>query len=105
MENIMQAITEAEEKAAAIKAEAMQRAAEIVADAESKATETEKNAVAVCKAYKATQTKAAMENANAEYTAEIAKNSAEAKANAEKKMQDVDAAALRIVGRITRVDC
>ena len=44
MENIIQAITEAEAKAAEIKLSATQRAAEIVADAEQKAAETEKNA-------------------------------------------------------------
>ena len=69
---IVTQMMEAEEKAAAMKAEAIQRAAEIVAAAESKATETEKNAVAVCKAYKTTQTKVAIEEANAQYTAEIA---------------------------------
>ena len=66
MENIIQAITEAEEKASAIKQGALLRVEQIVAQAEKKAAETEKTAREVCKAYKATQTAQALKNAEEE---------------------------------------
>ena len=105
MENIIQAITEAEEKAAAIKLAASQRASEILSDAEKKAAETEKNARDVCKAYKATQTKQALENANAQYASAIAEKSAAAKAESEERMKNVDGVVAKIVGRIVSGDC
>ena len=89
MEEIMQAIKEAEERAAAIKAEAEARAAEIIAEAEKRAAETEKNAREVCKAYRATQMKLA----------------AEARAKKEALAKGVDATVARVVGRIVNGDC
>jgi len=105
MENMIQAITEAEEKAAAMKADATLRAETIVAEAERKAAETEKNARAVCKAYTTTQMKLALQNAEAQYTADVAKAAADAKAKSQTIMQNVDATVARIVGRIVSGDC
>ncbi len=105
MENMIQAITEAEEKAAAIKAEAMQRAEAIIAEAERKAADTEKSARDVCKAFRATQTKLAVQKADEQYAADVAKVSAEAKANSEKIMKNVNSTVAKIVGRIVSGDC
>ena len=105
MENIMQAITDAEEKAAAIKQAAQDRAAVIVEEAEKKASETKKNAIDVCKAYTTTQNGLAMREAQARYDALVAEKAAQAKTDSEKKMKDVDAVVARIVGRIISGDC
>ena len=105
MENMIQAITEAEEKAAAIKAEALARAEAILSEAERKAAETEKSARDVCKAFRATQTKLAAQKADEQYSADVAKVTAEAKANSEKIMQNVDSTVTKIVGRIISGDC
>ena len=105
MENMIQAITEAEEKAAVIKAEALARANAIVAEAERRAAETEKSAKDVCKAFRATQTKLAVQKADEQYAADVARVAAEAKANSEKIMQNVDSTVTKIVGRIISGDC
>ena len=105
MENIIQAITEAEAKAAEIKLSATQRAAEIVADAEQKAAETEKNAREVCKAYRATQTRLAVQEAEVQYAKVIAEKSADAKAQSEEQMKNVGGVVAKIVGRIVSGDC
>ena len=105
MENMIQAITEAEEKAAAIKAAALEQAETIIAAAETRAAETEKNAREVCKAYRATQTKLATQKADEQYAAAIAATTAEAKASSEKIMQNVDSTVAKIVGRIVSGDC
>ena len=105
MENMIQAITEAEEKAAAIKAEATARAEAIVADAEKRASEREKSAREVCKAFRATQMKLALQKADEQYAADVAKVTADAKASSEKIMQNVDSTVAKIVGRIVSGDC
>jgi hypothetical protein len=105
MENMIQAITEAEEKAAAIKAEATARAEAIVAEAERKATEREKSAKDVCKAFRTTQMKLALQKADEQYASDVARVTAEAKANSEKIMQNVDSTVVKIVGRIVSGDC
>ena len=105
MENMIQAITEAEEKAAAIKAEATARADAIVADAEKRASEREKSAREVCKAFRATQMKLALQKADEQYAADVAKVTADAKASSEKIMQNVDSTVAKIVGRIVSGDC
>jgi vacuolar-type H+-ATPase subunit H len=105
MENIMQAITEAEEQAAAIKQAAQDRAALIVEEAEKKASETKKNAIDVCRAYTTTQNGLAMREAQAKYDALIEEKKEQAKADSEDKMKDVDAVVVRIVGRIISGDC
>ncbi len=101
----MQAITEAEEKAAVIKQAAQDRAAVIVEEAEKKASETEKNARDVCKAYTGTQNARAAHEAQTKYDAIVAEKAAIAKADSEEKMKDVDAVVARIVGRIISGDC
>ena len=105
MENMIQAITEAEEKAAAIKADATARAEAIIAEAEKRAAKREKSARDVCKAYRATQTKLALQKADEQYAADVARVTAEAKANSEKIMQSVDSTVTKIVGRIISGDC
>ena len=105
MEEIMQAIKEAEERAAAIKAEAEVRAAEIIAEAEKRAAETEKNAREVCKAYRATQMKLAAEAAEAQYAETVAEIAAEARAKKEALAKGVDATVAHVVGRIVNGDC
>jgi hypothetical protein len=105
MENMIQAIKEAEEKAAATKQAANMRASEILTLAEKKAAETEKTAREVCKAYKSSQARIAVEAAEAEYASVIAQKSAEAKAKSEEQMENVGATVARIVGRIVSGDC
>ena len=105
MENIIQAIAEAEEKALSIKQEAAARAEEIVSLAERAAAEKEKNSREDCKQYRAAQLDATAKEAEAKYTADVSSAAAKARLESEEQMKKVDSIVARIVGRIIRGDC
>lgn len=105
MENIIQAIAEAEEKACFIRQEAMERAEEIIAQAERTAAEKEKSAREVCKAYRATQINAAQKEAEAKYDSAVSAAASKARQQSEEQMKNADSIIARIVGRIVRGDC
>ena len=82
-EEMIKLIAEAEAEAAQIKTAALEKAAAIIADAEMRASRKEKSAEEVCKAYRETQIKNAIEDAEKEYNASLAASAHSAKAYCE----------------------
>lgn len=103
-DEIIRSITEAESAAAEIKAAANVRAAEIAAQAEARAAEIEKSSEEVCKAYRETQAKAAEADAEKAYLSALAEKRAEAKAYADRLLENAELPVSKIVGRITGGD-
>lgn len=100
MEDVIAAVTQAEEKAAQKKAEAQSRAAAILEEAEARSRETLKQAEADCKRYRETELLRAEENAENAYRVAVSDKKAEAKAYAELVMKQAKPAVSRIVRRI-----
>ena len=100
MDEIIQAVTEAEAKAAQIKAQASEKAAEIVAQAEQEAQDILKASEAECKKYREQAIKSAEENAENAYFVALSSQRAEAKAYADDLLKDTKASVGRIVRRI-----
>lgn len=105
MNEIIKSITEAEEKAAEIKAAALQKAAEIAAAAEVRADEIARKCETDCKLYRENQLKKAERDAAANYEKSLAEKSAEAKAYADFIIKQTDGAVNDILRRITRGSC
>lgn len=101
-ENIIGLIAEAEEKAAAKKAQALSEAAEIVAAAEKDAQEISKRSSAECAALRDEIIKCAEENAASDYDKAIEESRSEAKAYADSRLARADSFVLDIVGRLTK---
>ena len=99
MNEIIKSITEAEEKAAGIKAEALKKAAEIAAAAEIRADEIEKKCETDCKLYREN----ALKKAN--YDKALTDKRAEAKEYADAVLKKTDGVVNDIVRRITRGSC
>ena len=104
-EEILRAIQTAEETAARTKAAAVERAASILRDAETTAAQKERTSTEVCKAYRATQSKRAEEEAAKNYAETLEQARKNAKAYAEKLLKDSEKYVAEIVGRITSGDC
>lgn len=102
MQEIIQLINEAEQKAAEIKANAMNKAAEIASDAENRAADIDKLAEAECKAMREKCLKDAVEEAQRRYDNEITVNRAKASKYCADKLRDTDKIVNDIVRRITR---
>ena len=102
MQEIIQLINEAEQKAAEIKAKAYDKAAEIAASAEERAADIEKLAEADCKALRESSLKAAQESADKLYDNEITVNRAKASKYCADRLKDTDKIVSDIVRRITR---
>lgn len=105
MEGIIQSIKAAEEQAAEIKNAALEKAANILADAEKQAARLERAAIDVCKAYKETQLKQAMADAEQSYQDSLSKKAEETKAYCARILENSDAAVSGIVGRIISGSC
>lgn len=101
-ENIIGLIAEAEERAAAKKAQALSEAAEIVAAAERNAQEIAKRSSAECAALREEIIKCAEEKAALDYHKAIEESSAEAKAYADSHLERAQNFVLDIVGRLTK---
>lgn len=102
MQEIIQKIFEAEQKAAEIKANALEKAAEIAAGAENRAADIDKLAEAECKAMREKSLKDAVEEAQRRYDDEITVNRAKASKYCADRLKDTDKIVNDIVRRITR---
>lgn len=101
-ENIIGLIAEAEERAAAKKAQAQSEAAEIVAAAEKNAQEIAKRSVAECAELREKMIKCAEEKAASDYEKAIGESKADAKDYADSLLNRADSLVLDIVGRLTK---
>ena len=101
-ENIIGLIAEAEERAAAKKAQALSEAAEIVAAADSNAQEIARRSVAECAVLRDEMIKCAEEKAAADYDKAIEESRAEAKAYADSHFELASGLVFDIVGRLTK---
>lgn len=101
-ENIIGLIAEAEERAAAKKAQALSEAAEIVAAAERDAQEVAKRSAAECAALREEMINCAEEKAASNYKNAIEESSSEAKAYADSHLARAENFVLDIVGRLTK---
>ena len=99
-EDIIKKITEAEEEATNIKAEATQAAMDKIANAELRAAEMMKTSGEVCKAYRETSLKNAEISAQKEYEDAIKNAELEARKYCESILLKADTAAAVVVGRI-----
>ena len=104
-EEIIRAITEAEEQAAGLKHAATLAAATVLENANKACKDLETAALAECKAYQEQQKKAAEESAEKAYLETLAKQEEAAKKYCEDVFANVDTAVSKIVGRVTRGDC
>ncbi len=102
MQEIIQLINEAEEKAAEIKSEAQDRAAAIAADAEARVADIDKLAEAQCKELRESIVKEAVEEAQKRYDNEITVNRAKASRYCADRLKETDKIVSDIVRRITR---
>lgn len=101
MEEIIKSITEAEARAAEIKAHAIAKAAEIAEQAEARAAEMDRLAEAECKEMRERLIEAARIEAQARYEREIVAKRDEAQKYAQKCLGDTDRHVNDIVRRIT----
>lgn len=99
-EEIIQAITAAEERAAEIRKSAAEQAARILVEAENQAANSEKSSAEVCKAYAESQLKAARAEAEKCYTDRIEEQKRQSKEDCENILQNAENSVTEIVGRI-----
>ena len=99
-EEIMQAIKQAEAQAAAMKEVATQKAANLIEDSEKQAARLEQTAQDVCRAYRESQLKQAVADAENAYQNALAKKAEESKAYCARVLENADGAVSEIVGRI-----
>lgn len=104
-EEIIKSITAAEEQAAQYKRNAVDEAACILTDAQAQATRLENSAAEVCRAYRETQMKNAVNDAEKEYASALRAKENEAKAYCEAALAGSEASVGKIVGRILGGDC
>ena len=105
MNEVIQSITEAEAKAAEIKAAALKKAAEITAAAEVRADEVARKCETDCKLYRENQLKKAERDAEANYNNALSAKREEAKAYADSVIKKTDGAVKDIVRRVTCGSC
>lgn len=102
MREIMEKISEAEEKAAQIKAQANDKAASIAADADEHAADIERLAEVDAKKLREDTVAQAIEEAQKRYDNEIAVNRAKAATYCADRLKSSDKAVGDIVRRVTR---
>ncbi len=105
MEEILQAITSAEQKAARIKADALEKAAKIAADAEAAASGIAGQNEEECRALRDKAIKDAENLAKDNYAAAIKKKTAECAAFADNAINKSENISKEIVRRILRGGC
>lgn len=101
-ENIIILIAEAEQKAAAKKAQALAQAEQIVAAAERDAQEIAKRSVLDCAELRDEIIKSAEDKAAADYESAIENSKAQAKAYADAHLDSANGFVLDIFGRLTK---
>ena len=102
MQEIIEKINVAEEKAAQIKANALSEAAEIAAAAEERAADIDRLAEVDCKTIRESSQKSAQEEAQRRYDNEITVNRAKASQYCADRLKDTDKIVNDIVLRVTR---
>ncbi len=105
MDDMIKSITDAEERATAIKNEAAARASAMGDEARAKALETETSAALERAKYREENIKAAREKAETVYKISVAKSRADAKKAVEKTDMEIDLIAGEIAGRIRSGNC
>ena len=104
-EEIIKAITEAEEEGAAKKLAATEKATQIIKNAEAKAAEIEKSSAEFCKSYREKAFAETEANAQKIYLESLEKAKAEAKEYCQGVLNTAQTSVSKIVGRITSGDC
>lgn len=104
-EEIIRAITEAEEKAAEEKQAASLAAANILEAAQKECAQSEKATAEACRAYKENEKKTAEASAQKAYLETLERQQKSAEKYCVEILSNVDTAVSKIVGRITRGDC
>lgn len=99
-EEIIKSITAAEEQAAQIKRDALDKAAQILSQAQAQATRLESSAAEECKAYRETQSRNALADAEKEYDAAMRAKKNEAKEYCTDALANADASVGKMIGRI-----
>ena len=105
MQEIINSINEAEEKAAEIKAAAIKKAAEIAENAENRSAEILALSEAESKALREKSIKTAKEQARKNYESEITVKRAESAQYRAERIKNIDKIVNDIVRRITRGGC
>lgn len=100
--DIISLIAEAEERAAAQKAQAQSEAAQIVVTAEREAQEIAKRSAAECATLRDQMIKCAQEKSVSDYEQAINESKSEAKSYADSHLEHADKFVLEIVGRLTK---
>ena len=103
--DIVQQITEAETLATACKQTAETTAKETLDRAQERAGQILRSAEEVCKAYKISQRKTAIAEAEADFQRKLATANKEAKAYCAQMLEKAEPCVSEIVGRILRGDC
>ena len=99
-EEIIKSITMAEEQAAQMKSDALDKAAQILSEAQTQATRLEASAAEECKAYRETQTRNALADAEKEYEAAMRAKEQQAKEYCTDALAKSDASVGKMIGRI-----
>ena len=101
-QDIIQAITQAEEQATEMKRQASAKAAEILSSAEQTVAQTETNSIADCKAYAETQIQNAKVQAEQRFVDTLHEEKQKAKAYCVSVLENAEPSVMNIVGRIVR---
>ena len=99
-EEIIKSITAAEEQAAQMKRTALEKAAQILSEAQTQATRLEASAAEECKAYRETQSRNALADAEKEYEATMRAKEQQAKEYCEEALAKSGASVGNMIGRI-----
>ncbi|MCI8734298.1 MAG: hypothetical protein HFE40_01945 [Clostridia bacterium] len=105
MNEIIKSITEAEERAEALKEAAQVKSAAIIAQAETEAEQIAKRCETDCKLYRESQIRKAEKEAEENYLKSVSDKKAKAKAYADGVLKNCDSAVSDVVRRITRGSC
>ena len=100
MEDIIKVITDAEERAAEIKAQAQERAAEILENASRRAEEILRDSETKCKILREVSIRQAEEDAESAYDETLKKSAADAKKYADGVIKTAEGEINAIVGRV-----
>ncbi len=101
-DEMIKAITDAEERALQIKNEAVEKAEALLSDAQTQVANLKASSDEVLKAYRDTQLADAKKRAEQNYADEIAKAKADAQSYVAQVLQNADVVITDIVGRIVR---
>ncbi|MCD7729732.1 MAG: hypothetical protein LUI60_07485 [Clostridia bacterium] len=101
MDELIKSITEAEEKAAAIKSDAVVKAGQIIEDARNQAAKIDAESAEQCTKYLNETLNSARVQAEKDYQSYIGTSTAKAKAYAADMKKHTDSTVGKIVGRIT----